>query len=217
MHKPNNLLEADVIDELDWDPYLTDSRIVVKADDGQITLSGVVPTYYDTILASDDAWAVGGVRTVNNELLVGLVGETIADAEIAAACMTALDADRFVPHGAVSVDVLDGWVTLSGQVRRHFQRAAAKHAVNKVAGVLGVVDDIVISGDPIPSDVAERINKAFRRNAIIDDSLIEVTNSGHTIYLDGTTDSYTAMEEAVDTAWAAPGVNEVVNRLVIVL
>src|SRR5271165_5091442 len=115
MHKPNNLLEADVIDELDWDPYLTDSRIVVKADDGQITLSGVVPTYYDTILASDDAWAVGGVRTVNNELLVGLVGETIADAEIAAACMTALDADRFVPHGAVSVDVLGGWVTLSGQ------------------------------------------------------------------------------------------------------
>ena len=69
---------------------------------------------------------------------------------------------------------------------------------------------------PIPSDVADRINKAFRRNAIIDDSLIEVTNIGHTIYLDGTVGSHQARQEAEDTAWDAPGVTEVVDRLVIV-
>lgn len=116
----------------------------------------------------------------------------------------------------MTADVVDGWVTLTGQVRRHFQRVAAKHAVGRVPGVLGITDDITISGDPIPSDVADRINKAFRRRAILHGSDIEVSNIGSTIYLDGTVTSGAAMQEAEDTAWTAPGVIEVVDRLVII-
>jgi osmotically-inducible protein OsmY len=216
MHKPNNLLEHDVRDELDWDPILNDTRIEVKADDGRIILSGAVDTFADVELASLDAWSVGGVKDVDNELLVGLTGAAIADGDIAADCVAALDADKFVPHGAVGAEVIDGWVTLSGEVRRHYQRRAAERAVGRVSGVLGVTDQITLSDEPIPADVAERINKAFDRNAIIDGSLIEVSNVGHTIYLDGTTTSWAAMDAAVDTAWSAPGVFEVVNRLVIV-
>jgi osmotically-inducible protein OsmY len=87
--------------------------------------------------------------------------------------------------------------------------------VSHVAGVLRVDNLVRISSDPIPTDVADRINKAYQRSAIIDDSTITVTSSGTTIYLDGTVGMYAAMSEAVDTAWAAPGVNDVVNRLVI--
>jgi len=216
MHKPNNLLELDVRDELEWDPVLDDSRVVVKADDGRVILTGTVPTYYDYTRAADDAWRVGGVRDVDNELLVGLIGGAVTDADIMVACKEALDADRFVPSGSVTATAADGWVTLDGQVRRHFQRQAAEHAVRKVDGVLGVTDNVEISSDPIPSDVADRINKALRRNAIIDDSLIDVSNTGHTIYLDGTIGSYAARWDAEEAAWAAPGVTEVVDRLVIV-
>jgi len=216
MHKPNNLLEIDVKDEFDWDPELDDERIVVKADDGRVTLTGTVPTYYDATRAVDDAWIVGGVRDVDNELLVGLVGGAITDIDLAAACDRAIDADKFVPKGSVTAVANNGWVTLTGQVRRHFQRQAAEFAVRRVDGVLGITNNVAISSEPIPSDVADRIKKAFRRNAIIDDSLIEVSNTGHTIYLDGTVGSYTAREQAVDTAWAAPGVTDVVDRLLIV-
>ncbi len=216
MHKPNNILESDVKSELDWDPILDSTQIVVKADDGRVTLSGAVPTYYDSVLASDDALSVGGVKAVDNQLMVGLVGESIADADVAAACLAALDRDRLVPAGQITVSVSDGWVTLAGTVRHHYQRQAANHAVSRVDGVRGITDAIVISGDPVPSDVADRINSAFRRNAIIDDSRITVTSSGHTVYLDGMTGSWAAMDEAVDTAWDAPGVTEVVNRLVVV-
>ncbi len=216
MHKPNNILESDVKSELDWDPILDSTQIVVKADDGRVTLSGAVPTYYDSVLASDDALSVGGVKAVDNQLMIGLVGESIADADVAAACLAALDRDRLVPAGQITVSVSDGWVTLAGTVRHHYQRQAANHAVSRVDGVRGITDAIVISGDPVPSDVADRINSAFRRNAIIDDSRITVTSSGHTVYLDGMTGSWAAMDEAVDTAWDAPGVTEVVNRLVVV-
>ena len=216
MHKPNNLLEFDVKDALAWDPVVDDSRIVVKADDGHVTLTGTVPTFYEAKLAVADAWSVGGVVNVENELLVGLIGGVIADVDIAAACIVALDADKFVPKGSVTPTVTNGWVTLTGQVRHHHQRQAAEHAVWRIDGVLGISDTVELSSEPIPSDVADRITKAFRRSAIIDDSLIDVTNSDHTIYLDGTVGSYAAREEAVDTAWEAPGVAYVVDRLLII-
>ncbi len=216
MHKPNDLLELDVKDELDWDPMLDDTRIVVEADDGRVTLTGTVPSYHDATRATDDAWTVGGVRDVDNELFVGFVGAAVLDANITAACTKALDADKFVPKGSVTAEVNDGRVTLTGQVRHHFQRQAAEFAVRRVDGVRGITDDVRISSEPTPSDVADRIKKAFRRNAIIGDSLIEVSNTGSTIYLDGTVGSYTAREKAEDTAWAAPGVTDVVDRLVII-
>jgi len=209
-------MESDIREELDWDPLLDDRRIVVKARDGRITLSGFVPTSYGSVLAEKDAFRVGGVIMVDNQLQVGIVGPAVADADIAADCAAVLDKERLVPHGAVDVEVVDGRVTLSGQVRHHLQRGAAEHAVRRVEGVLGVTNDIHLTSGPIPSDVAERIERAFERNAIIDESRIDVTSDEHTIYLNGTVPDRFAMDEAVGTAWLAPGVREVVNRLVIV-
>jgi osmotically-inducible protein OsmY len=216
VHKPNFLLESDVREELDWDPLLNDDRIVVKADDGRVILSGAVDTFDEIDRAVGDAWGVGGVKAVDMQLLVGLVGDAITDLDIGTASAAALEADRFVPKGAVTAEVKDGFVTLTGQVRRHFQRKAAEHAVGRVAGVRGITDQITLTDEPIPSDVAARINRSFERNAVIDESLIKVSNEGHTIYLDGTTSSYVSMEAAVSTAWDAPGVTEVVNRLMII-
>jgi hypothetical protein len=51
---------------------------------------------------------------VDNDLLVGPVGEEVADAGLACRCAAALDADRFVPNGSISLDVHDGHVTLRG-------------------------------------------------------------------------------------------------------
>jgi osmotically-inducible protein OsmY len=215
MYKPNGILESDVKDSLGWDPGLDDSHIVVTANDGHVTLSGSVPTYSEEVRATDDAWSVGGVKALSDELVVGLLGDAIADADLAAASEAALDRDHFVPWGAITATVAEGIVTLRGQVRHHYQRQAAEHAVSRIDGVLGVDNLIAISSDPVPTDVADRISKAFQRSAIIDDSQIMVTNDGHTINLMGTVGSYTARRQAEDAAWAAPGVTDVVDRLVI--
>jgi osmotically-inducible protein OsmY len=104
---------------------------------------------------------------------------------------------------------------LTGEVRHHYQRQAAEYAVSRVDGVLGVTNDVTITKDVVPTDVADRINKAFRRDAIIDESHIKVSASGNTVYLDGTVGSLFALDEALDTAWNAPGVTDVVNRLTV--
>jgi osmotically-inducible protein OsmY len=215
MHKPNSLLELDVRETLDWDPVVDDRRISVDADDGHVKLTGSVPTYYDKLRAADDAWSVGGVKTLDNELLVGLVGAAINDQQLADACRAALDHERVVPKGSVTPEVTNGSVQLRGRVRNPFQRHAAELAASRVDGVLAIENLIATSPEPIPSDIADRINKAFKRSAIIDDSKITVTNDGRTIYLSGVVGSYAAMREALDTASAAPGVDHVVNDLMI--
>lgn len=147
--------------------------------------------------------------------MVGTIGSAIADDDVAADCVVSLDIDRVVPRGAVQVVVRNGWVTLSGEVRHHFQRAAAVQAIRRVRGVVGLTDCITFTHGPMPSDVAHRIEQAFERNAIIDHSPIEVSAADHTIYLDGTVPDRFAMSEAVGTAFLAPGVRDVISRLVV--
>jgi osmotically-inducible protein OsmY len=215
MHKPNALLEFDVRDTLDWDPALDDRRITVNADKGCVTLTGSVPTYFDKVRAVHNVWTVGGVRSVDNRLLVGPVGAALNDHEIAAACRLALDHDRLVPKGSVTPTVSDGEVQLRGEVRHLFQRDAAELAVCRVDGVVEIENLIAISPEPIPSDVASRVNKAFARSAIIAGAEIGVSNYGHTIYLTGVVGSCAVMQEAVEIAANAPGVDRVVNDLIV--
>lgn len=215
MHKPDHLLELEVREELGYDPELKESRITVQATDGVIKLTGAVETFPDLERAARDAGAVGGVKAVDNQLLVGLLGAAIADHQIAVGCADALGADRSVPIGTVNVAVSDGWVTLTGKVHSHHQRQAARHAVGRVPGVRGVDNQLTLTDDPIPGDVAGRIEKALERKAILAGSRIKVSSSGHTVYLDGATGSCAALAEAVDTAWSVQGVNEVVNHLVV--
>jgi len=110
------------------------------------------------------------------------------------------------PSSSIESDVRDGldWDPMLDDERIFIQ-----------ASDVGLSDEIVISGESSSTDVDDRIRKAFRRNAILDGSRIEVSGSGNIIYLDGTTSSWAAMEEAVETAGEAPGVTEVVNRLVV--
>jgi osmotically-inducible protein OsmY len=77
MENPNNSLKSDIDEELDWDPMLDDSQIAVNVEDGRVTLSGAVPTYYEANLAEQDARSVRGVKAVDNDLLVGTIGDEI--------------------------------------------------------------------------------------------------------------------------------------------
>jgi osmotically-inducible protein OsmY len=213
MHEPDKLLEAEVREELLWDPHLDDRRVVVKAQNGRVTLSGWVPNCEQEAVAVDDTWAMGGVRDVDDELLVGVAGEPTVDAELAEVCRRALRAGRLVPDGAVKVSVTAGRATLSGEVRHLDQRTAAERAVRRVDGILSVTSNVAVTDDPVPSDVLHRIHKALRRQALLDGSPLQVTNEGHAVFLDGTVKSWRARQVAETAASAAPGVREVMNRL----
>ena len=169
----------------------------------------------DWLAMSADVWCARETAG-DDEMLVDLVFDALADAEVAADCIAALDADKGIRHEAVKVKVVDGWVTLSGEVQDQDERRAAKYAVGAVDGILGISDHIMIASDDlVASEVVTAIKRAFRRSLFIDESLIRVTAAGDTVYLDGRVDSWDSMREAEDAAWAAPGVTKVVDRLAI--
>ncbi len=108
-----------------------------------------------------------------------------------------------------------GWVTLKGEVEFGFQKSDAERAVRRLAGVKGVTNLITVRPHPLPADLKERIEKALLRNAETDAQHITVEVEGSKVILRGMVRSYAEKKEAEETAWSAPGVTEVENRIVI--
>jgi osmotically-inducible protein OsmY len=96
------------------------------------------------------------------------------------------------------------------------QRDAAETAVSWLTGVRNVKDDIEISYDADPVDVTVAVQDALDRNALIpDDSDVLVDTNGNTVTLSGHVRSWAEHDAALDAAWMAAGVYDVLDELVI--
>jgi len=205
-----------VEEELKWEPVLHPEAIRVAVKEGKVTLTGYVDSYAERLAAEDAARRLWDVRGVVDEIEVRLrPSYERADAEIVRAAQDALAWNIQVPEDRIEMTAERGWVTLTGQVDWHFQRLAAVHSVQHMLGVRGVRNEITIRPSVSPTEVKAKIEAAHQRNAILDAKQIEVTTSGGKVTLSGTVRSWREWQEAEEGAWAAPGVSEVENRLVV--
>ena len=139
-------IRDDVIEELRWDPQITDpDAIGVAVKDGAVTLTGSVPTYAEKLAAARAAERVYGVKAVANELKVKLPGGPRDDSDIATAIAHVLENNVQIPEGQVHARVQNGWVTLGGEVDYEFQRREVERMVRQVRGVVGVTDPITVT------------------------------------------------------------------------
>ena len=137
-------IRDEVEDRLTFDPDVDASHIAVENLDGEIILSGTVPSYPGSMAAAAAARSVIGVRDVRNHLDVALPpGDCRDDMTLTAAANDALTLNEAVPVGVVAA-ARDGGVTLTGTVRDGLERTAAELAVAEVTGVRSVTNDIQI-------------------------------------------------------------------------
>ena len=209
-------LQQDVINELEWEPTIRAAEIGVGVKDGVVTLSGYVDSYVKKGAAERAAARVSGVRAVTEAIQVRLPDFLKrSDEDIARAVANVLEWNVLVPHGRVKVQVQDGLVTLSGKVDWWYQKNAAEDAVRKLVGVVLVSNNITVKPAVKPLALKGKIENAFRRNALLDPRRITIETHGAKVILRGSVRSWGERAEAQWAAWAAPGVSEVENNIII--
>jgi len=212
----DNDLTADVSDELFWDPKVDSTAIAVSADDGKITLRGTVGSFREKREAKQAAKRVFGVVSIDNELQVKLMNDDKrADADVRGDVLQALMLDSLVPT-TVDAKVEDGFVTLTGTADWQYQRDEAELVASNIVGALDVIDEIELDGPtPDAGDVQDSIKKAFKRNAAVDSDDLYVSTDNGTVTLNGNVSSWAEHDEALDAAWAAPGVTSVHDEMTV--
>ena len=214
--KSDSEIRDDAINELQWDPQITDpDAIGVAVADGAVTLTGTVASYAEKLAAARAAERVYGVKAVANDLKVKLPGSPRDDSGIATAIAHVLENNVQIPGGRVHARVERGWVTLDGEVDYEFQRQEVERMVRQVRGVIGVTDTITIRPPASPESVQAIIEATFKREAEVDARHISVEVTDHTARLYGHVHSLAEARAARAAAAAAPGVASVDSHLVV--
>jgi len=211
-------IQRDVLNELKFEPRVQPNEVGVVVKDGVVTLTGWVDSYAKKWAAEEAAHRVRGVLAVANDIEVRLpTSAERTDPDIAAAAVRALEWDATIPVDKLDITVSKGWVTLRGQVEWQYQKQDAERVVRRLQGVRGVSNLIVVRPRLSPTELKEKIEQALVRTAELDAQGIQVRVEGSKVILEGKVRSWAERDEAERTAWSAPGVTAVENRIQITL
>lgn len=214
--KSDSRLQIDVLEELRWEPGIDHEKIGVSVDKGVVALSGIVSSYSEKLLAESTARRVKGVRAIAEDLTVHYSSDAkTTDTEIARRVADILEWDPLVPTDKLDVTVENGAVRLRGNVEWNYQKDLAFEDASKISGVVRVDNLIVVSPTVKTADVRERIEQAFERQADLEADKIQVRADGRKVTLEGSVSSIHKRDLAERAAWAAPGVSQIEDRLLV--
>ena len=207
-------LKSHVAAEFSWDPQVDSDAIEVSAASGTVTLRGTVASLRLKRAGGTAAARVRGVTRVANELQVQIPDTDLRDDEdLRGDVLEALMLDSSVPM-TVDAQARDGLVILTGTAQWHYQREAAEFRTANVPGVAGIDNAITLTQTPDAREARAAISAAFRRDAALEaDGLSVETFGDGLVILSGTVSSLAAHDHAVATAWAAPGITQVDDRI----
>jgi osmotically-inducible protein OsmY len=200
--------------ELGFDPMIDSGDIAVSNINGDVTLTGTVPSYPQYLEAAAAVRRVAGVTGVHNHLEVVLPeSDNRDDVKLATAANNALAQNVTVPDDVEAV-ADDGNITLTGTVSYGSERAAAEAAVAGLVGVRNVLDaiDIAYAADPV--DVDLHVQEALNRSALVPDgSDVTTETKDGIITLTGHVRTWAEHDAVVNAVWMAIGVIDVRDDL----
>lgn len=210
-------IQADVLNELKWDTTVNETEVGVQVKKGIVTLTGTISAYPKKLAAREAAHRVHGVLDVVDDMRVKV--PTIwerTDQDLANAVRHALEWDVTVPHDRITTTVSHGNVTLEGTVDTWTQRYNAQRAVERLAGVEAVIDNITVvpkTADAV--QIKQQIQAALERHAGREARRIAVSIHGGVLTLRGQVASWAQRNAIERLAIHAPGVHRVDDQTVV--
>ncbi len=212
----DSALRQDILDELEFEPYVDANDIGVTVEDGIVTLTGHVPNYSQRAAVESAVSRIKGVRGIAQEIEVRYPGQPgTADDEVARRAVNTLKWSTLVPDGKVQVSVHNGWITLSGQLEWNYQKTGAAEAIRNLHGVVGITNNIELAPRPTSVDVKKHIEGALKRYAEVEANNIQIQVAGTKVTLLGKVHNLAERAAVKDAVWATPGVHAIDDRLTV--
>jgi osmotically-inducible protein OsmY len=218
-------IKYDIIRKLLADPVTEADEIKVQVKDGVATLSGVVDSYQEGVLAGKVAEGVDGVVELQNDLTF-IPKEDRSDTEIQTEIRDRFYWDVWVNDAAFRIEVHKGEVKISGTARS----VEEMNRVEYLAWVAGVksVDTSNVEVDwskgksmvrdrepeePSDSDIRKAVTAAFTYDPRLSSSTFEVLVENGFVTLTGTAATILEKNAAGDDARDTEGVLRVKNMI----
>lgn len=215
-------LESDIIYTLLTDPATERNEFTVEASDtGNVILRGAVDSGSERSIAEKIVKSIAGVRSVINEVEIRAV-EQRTDDEILADVRRMLQWDAYVDSGDIQVEVKDGIVTLSGNVRSPAEKrrsvglswvSGAKQVNVVPLRVAQARKDVGTRLEQSDEAVAEAVRLALARDPRVSADDIEVKVRDRVVTLAGTVQDLRSKRIAARTPYGIIGVASVRDRL----
>ena len=208
-------LKQRILRELKWDSRVSWASISVEVVDGVVTLLGTVSSYGQKIAAQDAAHRVAGVLDVANDVEVRPSDQFMrTDSEIAGAVRNALEWDALVPNELIQSTVSDGLVTLEGQVDYLRERTDAERAIKRLAGVVGVINNITIRKQTVnEKQLRDEIGFALERRADREADRLRIEVHDGAVDVWGRVHSWQEKRAVIGSIAHAPGVTQLKDHV----
>lgn len=208
---------ADVTEAIRWDGRIDGSGITPEVDGGTVTLKGSVPNHTSRVAALEQARLIPGVGRIHDRLEVEIKGGVpgLDGPSLAARANDILEWDSALAEEGVRVTNRDGVLEVEGSVDAHWKIERASRLVQGIRGVREVVNNLAVvpTDDVADESLADRILKALRRNALVDESRVEVHVDTGIVTLEGTVPSWMEANTAREVVSNMPGTLEIRDHL----
>ena len=209
-------LQADIMEELEFQPGIEASHIGVAVENGVVTLTGHVKSFLEKTTVERAVKGLKGVRAIADEIEIRYPSHLgNPDDVIAARAANVVRWTAIVPDETIKISVHQGHVTLEGEVAWQYQRQGLENAMKNLTGIKGVSNLLTLRTRPEPTNVRHAIEEALKRNAEIDARNIIIKVVGDTVRLEGHVHAWHERQVAEHAAWAVPGVAKVEDHLII--
>jgi len=221
--RPDNVIAQDIRDRLRADASIASRLLTVAVEDGEVTLAGSVRSAGEKRRAERQAWAVPGVRSVENYLDVQWWRaeemrdweEPWTDQRMRGEIENRLRESTRLDAGDIHITVKEGQAMLRGEVDNLQQRRLAEELARNVLGIREVRNQLHVRA-PLTRDdatMAQEIRSNLQRNPYVRlyDIAVEVDH-GRAI-LRGEVDTWHMKRQATEAAARVDGVVAIENNL----